>query len=287
MQSYTFSKEELYRDDEYDYIFNVLRKLVEKERKEVSPEYKNISDYKFIIGENVARVLHISKPDRIFDFEVIYESSYVFEPNSVDFLIVDKFVEYCCNDVVATEKAFNRLTDASTINEPNRIKYNKMFKKENKKMDIKLYECGTFIGGVVTKPQDLIKNVIFSGPCTIVQWSDGDKTIVRCENEDFDKEKGLAMAIVKKLFGTNESKSNYNDIFKKWIPEEDKTNKKLEERNNTEILTAKQLAEKTGLSVSTVLRDCRRGLHPGAMKVDGKWLIPYSGLVKDNKNEID
>ena len=200
MQSYIFSKEELHRDDEYDYIFNVLRKLVEKERKEVSPKYKNISDYKFIIGENVARVLHISKPDRIFDFEVIYASSYVFEPNSVDFGIVDTDV-------------------SSTINEANRIKYNKMFKKEDKKMDIKLYECRTFVGGIVTKPQDLIKNVIFSGPCTIVQWTDGDKTIVRCENENFDKEKGLAMAIVKKLFGTNESKSNYNDIFKKWLPE--------------------------------------------------------------------
>ena len=162
-------------------------------------------------------------------------------------------------------------------------KYNKMFKKEDKKMDVKLYDCRTFVGRIVTNPQDLIKNVIFSGPCTIVQWTDGDKTIVRCENEDFDKEKGLAMAIVKELFGTNKSKSNYNDIFKKWIPEEDKVNKKLEEHNNTEILTAKQLAEKTGLSVSTVLRDCRRGLHPGAMKVDGKWSIPYSGLVKDNK----
>lgn len=247
----------------------MLRKLVEKERKEVSPEYKNIKDYKFVIGENVARVLHISKPDHIFDFEVIYENSYVFEPNSVDFGIF--------TDV------------SSTINESNRIKYNKMYvKKEDKKMDIKLYECGTFVGGVATKPQDLIKNVIFSGPCTIVQWSDGDKTIVRCENENFDKEKGLAMAIVKKFFRTNESKSNYNDIFKKWIPEEDKNDKKLEEEcDNTEILTAKQLAEKTGSSVSTVLRDCRRGLHPGAIKVDGKWLIPYSGLVKDDKNEID
>ena len=113
MQSYTFSKEELYRDDEYDYIFNVLRKLVEKERKEVSPEYKNISDYKFIIGENVARVLHVSKPDRIFDFEVIYESSYVFEHNSVDFGIF--------TDV------------SSTINEPNQIKYDKMYVKKEKK----------------------------------------------------------------------------------------------------------------------------------------------------------
>ena len=62
-----------------------------------------------------------------------------------------------------------------------------------------------------------IKKVIFNGPCTIVSWSDGDRTIVRCNSEDFDKEKGLAMAITKKFLGTNKSKSNYNDIFKKWI----------------------------------------------------------------------
>ena len=274
MQSYTFSKEELYgtktfyRDDEYDYIFNMLRKLVEKERKEVSPEYKNIKDYKFVIGENVARVLHLSKPDRIFDFEVIYESSYVFEPNSVDFGIVDTDV-------------------SSTINEANRIKYNKMYvKKENKKMDIKLYECGTFVGGVVTKPQDLIKNVIFSGPCTIVQWSDGDKTIVRCENEAFDKEKGLAMAIIKKLFGTNESKSNYNDIFKKWIQEEEvpeflnkkmnvSEDKKYHTVKDAMYMSVKQYANMTGMSKSTIIRHINKGKIFGAKKdKTGKWLIP-------------
>ena len=58
-----------------------------------------------------------------------------------------------------------------------------------------------------------------------------------------------------------------------------------EDYDNTEILTAKQLAEKTGLSVSTVIKDCHRGIHPGAVKVDGKWLIPFSGLKKADKNE--
>lgn len=68
------------------------------------------------------------------------------------------------------------------------------------------------------KPE--IKNVIFSGPCTIVLWSDGDKTIVRCREDDtFDKEKGLAMAISKKMLGTNSSKSSYYDVFKKFIQE--------------------------------------------------------------------
>lgn len=66
-----------------------------------------------------------------------------------------------------------------------------------------------------------IKNVIFSGPCTIVMWEDGTKTIVRCEKDVLDPEKGLAMAIAKKALGTNKSGSNYYDIFKKWLPKEE------------------------------------------------------------------
>ena len=61
-----------------------------------------------------------------------------------------------------------------------------------------------------------IKKVIFNDPATIVLWSDGTKTVVKCdERDEFDPEKGLAMAICKKHFGGG----FYNDIFKKWIPE--------------------------------------------------------------------
>ena len=68
-----------------------------------------------------------------------------------------------------------------------------------------------------------IKRVIFSDVYTIVIWNDGTKTMVKCEDENFDKEKGLAMAIAKKFLGTNKNRSNYYDVFKKWIPEEDNT----------------------------------------------------------------
>lgn len=62
-----------------------------------------------------------------------------------------------------------------------------------------------------------ITKVIFNNPATIVFWSDGTKTVVKCdERDEFDPEKGLAMAICKKHFGGG----FYNDIFKKWIPEE-------------------------------------------------------------------
>ena len=59
-----------------------------------------------------------------------------------------------------------------------------------------------------------IKNVIFNPPATIVFWEDGTKTVVKCENEEFDPEKGMAMAISKKMLG---NKGNYFNEFKKWI----------------------------------------------------------------------
>lgn len=63
-----------------------------------------------------------------------------------------------------------------------------------------------------------IKNVYFNDPVTVVMWKDGSKTIVRCgENEEYDPEKGLAMAISKKALG---NKGNYYDEFKKWLPRE-------------------------------------------------------------------
>lgn len=48
-----------------------------------------------------------------------------------------------------------------------------------------------------------IERVIFNGPATIVFWSDNTKTIVKCmEGEFFDEEKGIAMAFMKKMYGS-------------------------------------------------------------------------------------
>ena len=62
-----------------------------------------------------------------------------------------------------------------------------------------------------------IKDVIFNDPATIVLWEDGSKTVVKCQEGDtYNKETGLAMAIIKKCCS---NKGNYNDIFEKWIKE--------------------------------------------------------------------
>lgn len=80
------------------------------------------------------------------------------------------------------------------------------------------------------------KQVIFNPPATIVFWDDGSKTVVKCQDmmidlsvkggignltlgyatvgtEIFDKEKGLAMAFCKKMFG---NKGGYYNMFKDW-----------------------------------------------------------------------
>ena len=47
-----------------------------------------------------------------------------------------------------------------------------------------------------------IDKVIFNGPATIVFWSDGTKTVVKCkEGETFDKWTGLSMALAKRVYG--------------------------------------------------------------------------------------
>lgn len=135
-----------------------------------------------------------------------------------------------------------------------------------------------------------IKKVYFNDPVTVVLWEDGTKTIVKSGEDDiYDPEKGLAMAIAKKALG---NKGNYYEVFKKWLPEEedydyedqveqmkeyiDELDKELHKNHPTTLLlTAEELAEKLGCTKATIQKQCRQGLHPGAVKVGGKWKIPY------------
>lgn len=76
-----------------------------------------------------------------------------------------------------------------------------------------------------------IKKVIFNYPATIVLWSDGSKTVVKCQDGDiYDPEKGLAMAISKKALG---NKGNYCNEFKKWLPEDEEEEGTVELRLDT------------------------------------------------------
>ncbi len=58
-----------------------------------------------------------------------------------------------------------------------------------------------------------IKNIKFNDPATIIFWEDGSKTVVKAY-EEFDPEKGVAMAIAKKAMG---NKGSYYDEIIKWV----------------------------------------------------------------------
>lgn len=87
--------------------------------------------------------------------------------------------------------------------------HRKATEAENK-LDILKYAANNAFGVV---SMFKIEKVIFNNPATIVFWADGTKTVVKAENEDFDPEKGLAMAITKKAFG---NKGGYFNKIKRW-----------------------------------------------------------------------
>lgn len=87
-----------------------------------------------------------------------------------------------------------------------RIEYEKMVAPYNKSSEVKK-----------KNPVFLridIKNVIFNPPATIVFWTDNTKTVVKAQDgEEYDPEKGLTMAICKKVYG---NEGNYFNKIKKW-----------------------------------------------------------------------
>lgn len=77
----------------------------------------------------------------------------------------------------------------------------------------------------VKEPLDF-ERIEFHDPATIVFWNDGTKTVVKSRHGDkFDKEKGLAMAIAKKVMGNT---NKYYDIFEEYCFNKDDPEEKLD-----------------------------------------------------------
>lgn len=65
-----------------------------------------------------------------------------------------------------------------------------------------------------------ITRVMYNEPATIVFWNDGSKTVSKCAKGDtYNKETGLAIAILKKLLGNGIIAKTFTD----WLPTDDKT----------------------------------------------------------------
>ena len=81
-----------------------------------------------------------------------------------------------------------------------------------------------------------IKDIIINDPATIILWKDGTKTIVKCQPVDiFDPGTGIAMAILKKLYGNS---GFYKDIFEQAIEKYEL--KKSLEKSKKHVATKKE-----------------------------------------------
>lgn len=108
-----------------------------------------------------------------------------------------------CNDLT-TAMLVDEKAIAWAVHEGMAVDYGRQSTERAKKNDIVLFGmCRVSI-----------RKVIFNDPATIVLWSDGSKTVVKCGPEDsYDMEKGLAMAIVKKMAGND---NRFHKVFKQY-----------------------------------------------------------------------
>lgn len=121
-----------------------------------------------------------------------------------------------------------------------------------------------------------IKDVIFAPPATIVYWSDGSKTVVKCsENDVFDPEKGLAMAVAKRCGGNNGS---YYKEIRNWV---EKSGKRYPESP-----TAGKAVNLDALKkyISEANKDFEKFLSTAmSSKNQSSALLPITALVADLK----
>ena len=81
-------------------------------------------------------------------------------------------------------------------------------------------DCQSLVSNVLTETYASIsfpyqiEKVIFHDPATIVIWKDKTKTVVKRHNEPYDREKGLAMCIAKKVLG-----EKFHQTFREWCKE--------------------------------------------------------------------
>ena len=194
-----------------DAIFNIMRSMLNAEFCSYFGAIRE-DDYEWVIGADVWDRIIKNVPNNrnnIYNIEAIISN---------------------CSDPL-NYKIFDIKVTIST-KELNTITLRKRKKDEGRnEMPVKRKSTSSCVYYASTTAKSVsapsIKKVIFNYPATIVLWSDGSKTVVKCQDGDiYDPEKGLAMAISKKALG---NKGNYCNEFKKWLPEDEEEEEKTVE----------------------------------------------------------
>lgn len=155
---------------------------------------KTIKPSPFILSANIINTMFCGPETRI---SVLIKTTSLIDTDDITVFLLYKPFESICNICIKSKLIKNVLNEkftTSAIPSADLILNSKLCKLE-------------------------IKQVLYKNPATIVFWNDGSKTVVKCQKNDiYDPEKGLAMAILKKMNGNT---GCYYKEFKKWLPKEE------------------------------------------------------------------
>ena len=208
-------------------IFNIMRSMLNAEFCSYFGAIRE-DDYEWVIGSDVWN--KIIKSDSI-------KTNVVNCIDSLNYKIFDI-------EVTISTKELNTITlRKKDINLRKKTEGRNEMPVKRKSTSSCVYYAATTAKSV-SEPS--IKKVIFNYPATIVLWSDGSKTVVKCQDGDiYDPEKGLAMAISKKALG---NKGNYCNEFKKWLPADEEEEGTVELRFDTSELSSELSNSLAGLA---------------------------------------
>ena len=194
-----------------DAIFNIMRSMLNAEFCSYFGAIRE-DDYEWVIGADVWDRIIKNVPNNrnnIYNIEAIISNC----SDPLNYKIFDIKVTISTNEL-----------NTVTLRKRNKHERRNEMPVERKSTSSCVYYASTTAKSVSVPS---IKKVIFNYPATIVLWSDGSKTVVKCQDGDiYDPEKGLAMAISKKALG---NKGNYCNEFKKWLPEDEEEEEKTVE----------------------------------------------------------
>lgn len=129
----------------------------------------------------------MKEKDVVFNDEFIKALLDAIIPDEVD-------VEVICHDDGDVDV---RTCDDLPFDEPNCEEFDEDDEDEENMWGFGEDECASF-----AVPD--IDQVIFSGPATVILWEDGEKTMVKCaEDQTYDKYSGFCAAVCKRLFGSS------------------------------------------------------------------------------------
>jgi hypothetical protein len=177
----------------FDIVGKILRRSLTKDKYEVKVNNSNC-------------ILRVSDCD-IFKIDYageseIFDSILLNDSLSQPYIYLGEFADHVLNKRQNKCPGFGGFTQLSK----KELKYAeadaKAAKEEIKKMVN--YTFGVPMFGV---PKFEYKKIIFNGPCTIILWKDGTKTIAKAsDGEMFDPEKGVAICFMKRALGETEGK---------------------------------------------------------------------------------